>query len=374
MNMMASELYNKKILDSIDSRTDTLNFRNGILELRTSEFRERVKEDYVSQFNNWDFSKKADKKKSKFVNDLLLKIFNCSQEDKDAGLSMHAYQLTGDTSLQLFAMLYGSGGNAKSTILEILDLMFPIHFLKISAKTFNEDYQKAHKSLGRIEKNHRCVYIEELKNKKLDVGLLKDFVSGGKINMEIMFSTSRDIFLRCKLLLISNNLIKIDVDGGIDRRGWLIELCNKFCSEANYDKEKQYESSDRKVFKADLSLKQKFENDSYKLAFLHILMPYIKKFYDTKSLMNMKQRTEAWRNSLADDNKFQEFLNDNYTITEDSSDRVSKKALTDAYNAYYKNDFNVSQTTIRTWAKLCHIEVTLPLKGPIRLEMLKEYS
>jgi hypothetical protein len=67
-----------------------------------------------------------------------------------------------------------------------------------------------------------------LDRRRLDVALLKDIVSGKKLNNEIMFGTSEIIDLQCKIVLISNSALMFETDEGWLRRGDMMEFINRF--------------------------------------------------------------------------------------------------------------------------------------------------
>lgn len=336
-NTLITEFYDEDKANKLDSNKDVLNFKNGILNLRDHSFRERTAEDYVTQCLNWNYTEKPEKNTMKKVTDTLMHI--CNDDDKFFHhiLSVLGYCLTGYTDLQaFFSFLGATAGNGKSTIIEILEQMFPIHFLKMDSRTFNENYQKAHKQFIRIHKNIRVCYIEELTNVcKLDVNLLKDFVSGNKLNTEVLYGTSTDVLLFCKLIIISNSLPKFTADKGINRRGVQSEFRNKFVPDDEYHKAKAKAPDGCNVYRRDLDLKSKFNSEEFKNAMLHLILPWTKYYYENRTLYDMKSHMDQWKETVKINDQFKEFMDEYFDVTNCDSDRVSKHEFIDLYNRHY---------------------------------------
>ena len=336
-NTLITEFYDEEKVNQLDSNRDVLNFKNGILNLREHSCRARTPEDYVTQCLDWNYIEKPQKEIMKTVKDTLMHICNDDGKFFQHILSVIGYCLTGYTDLQaFFSFLGATAGNRKSTIIEILEQMFPIHFLKMDSRTFNENYQKAHKQFIRIHKNIRVCYIEELTNVcKLDVNLLKDFVSGNKLNTEVLYGTSTDVLLFCKLIIISNSLPNFTADKGINRRGVQSEFKNKFVPDDEYHKARANAPSDCRVYCRDLDLKSKFNSEEFKNAMLHLILPWTKFYYENKTLYDMKTHMDQWKETVKINDQFKEFMDEYFDVTNDDNDRMSKQEFIDLYNRHY---------------------------------------
>jgi len=60
-----------------------INFRNGKLNLKTSEFSERTQDDFVTEYLNYDFQLKPNKAVKKEVSEILKQICNSDEDDYD---------------------------------------------------------------------------------------------------------------------------------------------------------------------------------------------------------------------------------------------------------------------------------------------------
>jgi hypothetical protein len=121
-----------------------INFKNGQLNLKNGEFKSREKSDYVSRSLNYNYEISEDENIKSKVELILKRICNCDETLYSFALKWLAYCITGETNLQKFLLLLGLAGNGKSTLLEIMEIVFPIYVSKLDHKTFNERYEKAY--------------------------------------------------------------------------------------------------------------------------------------------------------------------------------------------------------------------------------------
>ena len=333
---LITEYYDEEKIEKLDSTKDCINFRNGMLDLRHHSFRQRTAEDYVTRALEWDYHPKPSKKATSKVKEMMMHTCNDDEDFFKHIMSVMGYCLTGHTDLQsFFSFLGASAGNGKSTTIEILETMFPFHVLKLDSRTFNENYGKQHKQLIKLHKLVRICYIEELSSCKLDVNLLKDFVSGNKLNVEVMYGTCTDVMLLCKLIVISNSLPKFAADRGIKRRGVQSEFRNQFVPPDEYAVAKKKAPLGCNVYKYDLDIKQWFRDDEMKLAMLHLILPWTKYYYENRTLYDMKTHTDAWKETVDVNDPFKEFLDDTIEITDDENDRISKVEFVEMYNQFH---------------------------------------
>jgi phage/plasmid-associated DNA primase len=180
---------------------DNLHFRNGVLMLNrvstvgdgtidtSAAFRPRERTDYVTKTLDWDFGP-AETNVVSEVEAIFAQI-QPLPEQRCLQLGFLAYALTGHTDAQTFKINVGySASNGKSTECEIHEACFGLYTSKLHKSTFSAGNQKSHKFLiGLLCNPVRYAYIEELDRSKLDADMLKDFVSGGKITVEVMYGT-----------------------------------------------------------------------------------------------------------------------------------------------------------------------------------------
>ena len=327
-----------------------LNFRNCKLDLKTLDYSDRTEDDFITEYLDYDFKPKVDKSIKKYIKEILYQICNNNKDDYEFIMSYLGYCITSETKEQKYLNVVGpSASNGKSTLIKLMESVFSIYTFKSDKRTFSETFGKQHKYFSNM-KNKRIVYIEELDKKKIDGDLLKDTVDGNKMNNEVLFGTSEEIQIMFKLLFFSNNLMNFDSDPGIKRRMITVFFNSKFVDAEEYDKEKET-NNNGSVFIKDKSLLQKFDNDDFKNAFVHIIIMKAKEYFEKGIVVpeSYKQTTE----DLCDENdKMRTFVDNHFDVTKNEDDKISKDEFKDMFNTYTK--CNYAWTTILSDIKRCN--------------------
>lgn len=240
LKYVKSDLTNITFDDKLDACRHVINFKNGLYDLKIGKFRNRNKEDYISKCLDYDYSDQVNIDIKNKIRQTLSQISNDDDELLEFNLNWLGYCLTGETKEQKFLTVIGyTAQNGKSTMAKMFMNSLPIYSEKIDKRTFNLNYQKAHKQFSKLKQPIRFVYIEELDRSQLDVDRLKDFVDGDKIGgNEVLYGTTEDINLHCKIYCTSNKDPIFESDEGFRRRGLLEILTNKFLEKTDYDKVK----------------------------------------------------------------------------------------------------------------------------------------
>jgi phage/plasmid-associated DNA primase len=324
----------------IDSCRYVINFMNGIYNLKTGIFRERTKEDNITKCLQFNYNESVDNKIKEDIMNVLLRISNDDVDLLEFNLGWLGYCLTGETKEQKFLMMIGySAGNGKSTMAKMFMHSLPIYSEKIDKKTFTIGYNNSHKQFARIKKPVRFVCIEEMDRTKLDTDLLKNFVDGDKHINEVLYKTTENIKLYCKIYCTSNKDPNFESDEGMKRRGLLVTLTNRFLDKREYDSLQDKTG----VYLRDTKLDSKFEyNDDYKMAFISILIPYAKKYYDTDELYTTVDVKEGFINLCNDNDMMKTFIEDYIIITNNQEDKMHRDKFTEYYNAAYNTRYKWS--------------------------------
>ena len=339
--IISRSILSKEEQEKLERLDNHLNFRNGKLNLKTMEFGERSEADFVTEYLNYDFQVKVNKEVKSEVVEVLKKICNSDDDDYEFITNFLAYCITSETKEQKYLNVVGpSASNGKSTIIKLMEEALSIYIFKAKKDLFSEAYSKGHKYFAQT-KNKRIVYIEELDKKKVDADLIKDVVDGNQINNEVLFATTEKIDINFKLMFLSNNLMNFDADSGIKRRLIHFEFRNKFVSLQDLEKER-INHKIGKVFALDSSLVSKFHtNDSYKNALIHILIKKAKQYFDS-GLTIPEKYVEIAKEICEENDKFKNFFENHFEITNKDVDRIAKDELRDMYNSYTKCNFSAS--------------------------------
>lgn len=102
----------------------------------------------------------------------------------------------------------------------------------------------------------------------LDVDRIKDYVDGYELTLEKLYGTIEKIIINGKIFCTSNYDPNFKTDEGMKRRGFMSILTNKFVNEDSY-------INKNGIYLLDNNFIDNFDNINYKLAFIHLLLPYL---------------------------------------------------------------------------------------------------
>jgi phage/plasmid-associated DNA primase len=112
--IIGKSLLSKEQQEKLNTLDNHLNFRNGKLNLKTSEFSERTEADFVTKFLNYDFQLKPKKEIKSEVTEILKKICNSDDKDYEFITNFLGYCITSETKEQKYLNAVGpsaSNGN-----------------------------------------------------------------------------------------------------------------------------------------------------------------------------------------------------------------------------------------------------------------------
>lgn len=326
---------NKIIYDQLDNIPNVLNFKNGLLDLKTLKFRSRNEDDYFSKCLNYNYNENVDINLIEEIKQALLLNFNNDEDILNDILTFYGYAITGekDKSDVLFNIGYG-GGNGKTTISQILlKYVLKEYCNYTNGETFllGIDSNNRSKFLSKLQDKTRLLFIEEFDEMKLDIAFIKELSGSDYFEHKPLFSKkSINIKHYIKMSFIGNKDPNFKSDTAMNRRGRLIYYNNKFVSKKEYD-----EAPDKKnLYIADTNYLNKFENDDYKNAFIQLLIKYSKLYYDTNSLNYKTDISKAFEEVNENNNPLELFLNDNIEFTNNKNDCINKQELLNAYLGY----------------------------------------
>jgi len=311
----------------LESQDDNLHFKNGVLNVRTGEFRKKDKYDYMTLNLSWNYE--PDKSKiSQEITDEINLMFKKMDTEEDINKFIKAwlfYCLTGSTDKQVFLIQLGEdASNGKSTLFSIMGICFEFYTYKLDSKVFDIGYTQAHKQfVNLITKPVRFAYIEELGAKQIDAQLVKD-TTDGEMNVNVLYENSSVVKTQAKINVGSNGIPNIKMDNGTKRRMKIKECKSKFVDDIDED---DYEN---RLFKKDESLKEKFYNDDYKNAFLHILLEH-------KELTIPSALNKFTDEIQGECDPFKSALEEYFIITEEEADRTN---VTEIQNALSSGSYN----------------------------------
>ena len=343
-------------LNLTEDQKANIHFKNGVLQLDKIEsvdkimdaFRPRVKTDFVSGFNNYDFVIPSPKALQE-VSQVYEKI-QTEQSQRDFFLSYLSYCLTGFTEQQICEFCIGyKASNGKSAHLEIHSLCMPFYTHKMDNKCFNENYTKTHKQFIKlVEKPIRMAIMEELKCQKIDTSVFKDFVDGKELNIEIMYGTSVNRSHQAKLKITGNADPNIDNDNGVLRRGRKLDFESVF-------KDNVEDDFETRIFKNDNTLIDNFKMENnkneYCSAYIVMLIPYVIEYLKTKNIKTSEKIKNAFKDMVEEYDQLGSFIKSRIERTTEkieTDERVGKLRLMDAI---HQNGMKYGWRTVLTKMK-----------------------
>jgi hypothetical protein len=323
LKLLREYLYEKDFLAKLNATTYIIAYQNGILNLKTLQFREGIMpNDYLTKVLPYNYKRGTDDDK-KIVKHELMKILNMNPMHYEYYLSFLGYSMTGDASReQMFMSVRGQkASNGKSVLFNSLCDIMPIYLRKLDQGFFTNDYKDRHKTIAELS-GIRLAYINEMTEKKIDKELLKDFCDGKSSPYKVMYGTMADMPLTFKIALIGNQTLNIEADEGIKRRIRIAQLDSEFSTDAVTD---DYEKC---IFKTDKNF-QDLLSTTYKYAFMDLIFEYSKKYVDDG--FNLCKYPDDWKEETTDTmtqcNEFQTFFEANFEITDINTASISKKEL-----------------------------------------------
>ena len=150
--------------------------------------------------------------------------------DRDTRLFIQeelGYLLTHDTKHAKLVILYGTGANGKSVLLNIFKLI--IGKDNYSSLPFDAFYGDNRFLLIRTEGKTANIYEEIPEDRKIKTATIKNLVTGGEFTVEEKFQESRTIKATAKLVFATNTLPNFsDKSDGIFRRLAIIPFNKQF--------------------------------------------------------------------------------------------------------------------------------------------------
>lgn len=214
-----------KLLDT----GNTLNLRNGVLELGTLELRPHSLNDYFTYCLPYDYDTTADCPRFKrFVSEVFVKE-NTTETDHDlCSIYQEAlgYALTIDTKYEAMFWFSGDGGNGKTVAVTVIQkLLGPMCF----SISFEEMGKTGNYDLADVAGKRVIFSTESERGGKMAEGHIKRIVSGERINARPIYGSPFEFTSIAKIFWAMNDLPVIrDTSNGIWRRLKLIPFYRTF--------------------------------------------------------------------------------------------------------------------------------------------------
>ena len=319
------------LMDMNDAQRGLFHFKNGCVDLHTGNFRPRRKNDFVTKCLSYSYHAKDDDLEEKMA-EIYKKLRMIQPKDKDYKWIMDwlGYNLTGFTREQKFNLLIGyTASNAKSFIFHLMTSAFSIYVRQMGNKAFDDSNQNFAKNFGcLLDHAYRMVWMNEWGKKVIDEDRFCNFVDGKAFPIPVIYEKAEIMITpHCKLSAAGNN--DPNIKGGTKgtfRRGVQTPFTSEFVDDGSENVSIHRYKDDKGAFAF------KFKNDSYKLAFFHLLLPHAISYCE-KGLTIPQQYRDAFKRNIEDRDPFSEVF-DVFVPTGSLDDMVAKQDVMQWINLY----------------------------------------
>lgn len=283
-----------------------LNLQNGVLDLETMELLPNspeyvflgkfpVKYDPAAQCPVWE----------KFLDTTLPKKHILTLQE------FIGYCLIPDTRFQKALLLYGSGANGKSIVVNTINNLFGEYYSsKEPLNRLQGNQFAAHNLIGKLVNTSS----ETVSYSGPELDLFKAIVSGDEITVEQKYAAAKSIRPTARLIFASNHMLKSGDDSDGNYRRWIIiPFTNVFKGDS-----------------ADVFLQDKINKELSGI--LNWAIVGLKRLYKNGKFNYLDEET-IQKLKLANDSVLR-FISDNFTVTGDSSDRYTKRQLYTLYKEW----------------------------------------
>ena len=192
--------------DRLDPDPYLLKVSNGVLDLRTGQFREARPEDLLTMESPVAYDPAA--KCPRFLR-FLEEVTGGDMALERYMMKLAGHALTGDATEEIVTILFGSGGNGKSKYLDVLRSLLGTYAAHSRYTTFSARSQDTghREDLVRLARK-RLVTVSEMEA-KFDEALLKEISGGDPMTVRDMWARSTEFRPQLKLLFMTNKLPQI---------------------------------------------------------------------------------------------------------------------------------------------------------------------
>jgi len=315
----------------IDHKSHLFAFTDKVFDFHTNEFREIVPTDYIMTTTGYNYPVNVDPKDVKFLDDYFECVFP-EAEKRDYVLDSTCVTMNGDRNEQFFNIHTGSGSNSKSTYDSLFKSAVGGYACEVSGETFTKPKKSANDT-GELykAKGKRVIFSNEPEatQDKLQTALLKRIAdeSGRTIIARELYSNAIEFAITFILNFFCNTMPELSsIDGGIARRLRVIQWCIKFVDIPNPNNPLERQK--------DPDFANMMRTDGVKFAFVTMMIQrWIDRVSQFKLIPVPQAVVDAGTNYIEDCNPVLGFVNQNYILTDNHTDKVTSSTVFNDFSA-----------------------------------------
>lgn len=342
----ARELFydaNTKFVDLLDSKPYLMCFNNGVIDFKEKIFRPGRAEDYLEKSTNINYiplDKKRDAKVMNEIKDFMVKLFPL-EKLRNYMWEHFASILIGINLNQKLHMYIGGGENGKSVLTDLLSQCLGDYCSTVPLSLITQARQKQGQASPDIValKGLRLALMQEpSKDDRINDGAMKELTSCVEpIKGRNLFSTPITFIPQCKIVICSNNFMKINSqDHGTWRRIAVADFMSLFTdSPGEGDNENPYQ------YKKDATLKERFPE--WRQIFMAML---VEKAFELDGRVKQCDLVDKASNSYRQrEDHVAEFVAEK--IRKDVDGRLTKTELTNEFSLWYRSTYGRDGPSIK---------------------------
>jgi phage/plasmid-associated DNA primase len=312
-----------------------LGFENGVLDLRSLEFRKYKFDDYITMSCRYDYIKETDIEKIDFMNHLLKTIMSDDLERK-LYLQILSSGLDGQV-LEKIVIFNGGGRNGKGMINEFMVYLLGDYVYGQAPNVLISKPLPTGPCPEVFKMNYKrlIIFKEPPEDTPIDNSIIKEITGGGSISGRNCNSNNSTVVMNNTTIIECNKKPKYkeepqraDIERTIDLR-----FKNTFTTN-----EEDVNNVD--IFLGNSHYKSYEFKEQYRYAFLHILLEAYQELrrnnYMLKIPESIKKNNEEY---LEQSIKLMEFLNERYVKTDKEEDFIKIDDIKDEFTLsdFYEN-------------------------------------
>lgn len=328
--------YDSSFLNKLDSNVNLIAFENGVYDLHRKIFRDGLPDDYISfstkvDYTPFDHTDENSIELSRFIE----KVMPLPDVRKYI-LTLLASFLNGKNDQQKFHIWTGSGGNGKSTLIELFEKSFGEYCGKLPITVLTQKRSGSSAASPEIArtKGKRFISLQEPEqNDQIHVGYMKELTGGDIIMARALYSEPVEFKPQFHIILACNELPTIpSTDGGTWRRLRVVDFPSKFVDNP----------VNKNEFKKDSNLQEKMI--IWKSVFISLLIE-IYNDYSENGITEpdiVKKFTKEYQKSS---DNIMEYLDDHIEITKNQNDSILLTTIMNDFREWYRTMYNEKAPT-----------------------------
>jgi len=342
----ARELFydaNSKFVDLLDSKPYLMCFNNGVVDFKEKNFRPGRAEDYLEKSTNINYiplDRNRDAVVITEINDFMTKLFPL-EKLRNYMWEHFASILIGGNLNQKLHMYIGDGENGKSVLTDLLLQCLGDYSSTVPLSLITQSRQKQGQASPDIValKGLRLALMQEpSKDDRINDGAMKELTSCVEpIKGRNLFSTPITFIPQCKIVICSNNFMKVaSQDHGTWRRIAIADFMSLFT-----DKPTEGDNENPYQYKKDPILKERFP--IWREVFMAML---VEKAFVLEGRVKQCDLVDKASDSYRQrEDHIAEFIAEK--IKKDVDGRLTKTELTNEFNLWYRSTYGRDGPSIK---------------------------